>query len=305
MNEPDSPSPSAPHVPVMATPLLDVLRPARGEIFVDATVGAGGHAALLLERLGSEGLLIGIDRDPDALALASASLEATGNPFRLVRGRFSELRRHLRDLGPPVESGVDGVLLDLGVSSMQLDRPERGFSFLRDGPLDMRMDAETGERAAELLRTIELADLTRLLRELGEEPRAARVARAIVAARQAGDLESTGDLRDAVESVVSRQPGKVHPATRTFQAIRIAVNRELDELRAALADLDRVVRPGGRVAVLSYHSLEDRIVKRWLAGAESDGFFIAQRPLIRRPDDEEISRNPRARSARLRAAVRA
>jgi 16S rRNA (cytosine1402-N4)-methyltransferase len=289
----------------MLEAVLERLAPAPGEVHVDATVGAGGHAAAILERLGPGGLLIGIDRDPEALEEARRRLAPIGHPFRLFHGAFSRLREFVQSAGLPPEGAMDGLLLDLGVSSMQLDRPSRGFSILRDGPLDMRMDPGEGESAAAFLERASVEDIERVLRELGEEPAARRIARAIDRARRKERIERTALLARIVESVVPRRGQRIHPATRTFQGIRIALNRELEHLRLVLRDLDRLVKPGGRVAVLSYHSLEDRIVKRSLGEKVREGIYRWVLPNPLRPGEEETAENPRARSARLRSVVRA
>lgn len=285
--------------------VLQCLNPAPGEVHADGTVGSGGHAAPILARLGGSGFLLGVDRDAEALRVAERRLSVVGHPYRLVRGLYSEIRQHLVSVGLRAEGALDGLLLDLGVSSMQLDRPERGFSFMKEGPLDMRMDSAQGESAAEYLRRVSPGELEEVLRELGEERSARRIAREIDRARRSGALETTTDLAELVERVLPRrEPRRIHPATRTFQAIRIAVNRELDELRRVLRDLDRVLAPGGRVVVLSYHSLEDRIVKRWGESSVRDGLFKWVQKKALRPDKGEVETNPRARSARLRALVR-
>ena len=296
--------PGAGHLPVLLRETLERLAPAAGETHVDGTLGAGGHAVAILERLGSRGLLIGIDRDPEALAAARPRLEAVGHPFRLFLGPYSRCREYLQQAGLEPEGAIDGLLLDLGVSSMQLDRPERGFSFLRDGPLDMRMGQDAGESALELLRRISAGDLQRLLRELGEEPAARKIARAIDRTRRARPIATTGQLASIVEGVLPRGGRRTHPATRTFQALRIAINDELEQLRRLLRDLDRLVRPGGRVVVLSYHSLEDRIVKESLGERVRARLFrwLLPNPVV--PAAPEIDSNPRSRSARLRAVVR-
>lgn len=301
-NPPDAPEQE--HQPVMVEEVLRCLRPRPGEVHADATVGSGGHAARILALLGESGFLLGIDRDPEALEIADRRLSTIGFPYRLAEGVYSELRRHLVAVGRPAEGALDGLLLDLGVSSMQLDRPERGFSFMREGPLDMRM-AREGEPAAEYLRRVSPTELEEVLREFGEERYARRIAREVDRVRRGGALATTTDLSRLVERVVPRREHRrIHPATRTFQAIRIAVNRELDELRCVLRDLDRVLRPGGRVAVLSYHSLEDRMVKRWGQLSVREGLFRWVETKLLRPGRDEIDANPRARSARLRALVR-
>ncbi len=293
------------HLPVLLREVIERLDPQPGETHVDGTVGAGGHAVEVLSRLGSSGLLIGIDRDPEALEIAKQKLQGVGFPFRLFRGDYSKLGDFLRLSGLAPEGAMDGLLLDLGVSSMQLDRPERGFSFLRDGPLDMRMSPGEGESAVEFLKRVSVEELERVLRELGEEPAARKIARAIDSARREGKLETTGQLADLVESVVPRRGKRTHPATRSFQGIRIAINRELEHLRLVLRDLDRWIRPGGRVVVLSYHSLEDRIVKESFRQRVEEGLYQWCMPNPLTPSPEEVYKNPRARSAKLRAVVRA
>jgi 16S rRNA (cytosine1402-N4)-methyltransferase len=248
---------------------------------------------------------MGIDRDSESLEIARARLEAIGFPFRLCQGDFTQIRQFLQEAGISPEGALDGVLFDLGVSSLQLDRAERGFSFMRDGPLDMRMGQTSGASAADFLSRITVEDLTQTLRDYGEEPAAWKVARAIVHARHHGGLKSTLELAAVVEAVLPRRGKKTHPATRTFQAIRIAVNSELESLRTVLRDLDRLLKPGARVVVLSYHSLEDRIVKTILGEQVRDGLYRWLAPSPQRPSADEIRDNPRARSARLRALVRA
>lgn len=292
------------HRPVLLRPVLERLDPQPGEIHVDGTLGAGGHSAAILSKLGSEGVLIGIDRDREALEIARPRLEAEGSPFHLVHGEFSKLGEYLERLGVSPEGAVDGLLLDLGVSSFQLDRSERGFSFLRDGPLDMRMSQGDGESAAEFLDNVTVDELAGILRDFGEERAAGRVAWAIDRARRKESIKTTGQLAAIVEQVLPRGGRKIHPATRTFQGIRIAINKELEHLRRVLRDLDRTVRPGGRVVVLSYHSLEDRIVKESFRERVREGIYrwVLPNPLV--PDVAEIVNNPRSRSARLRSVVR-
>ncbi len=288
----------------MVAQALLCLKPRAGEVHADGTVGAGGHAARILPLLGKSGFLLGIDRDPEALAIARRRLAEIDVPCQLVQGTYSQIREHLTAAGRAPEGALDGLLLDLGVSSMQLDRPERGFSFMRDGPLDMRMAVGQGESAADYLRRASTDELETVLREFGEERAARRIARAIDKARRSGALETTAQLADLVARVLAPKKRKIHPATRTFQALRIAVNQELDELGRVLRDLDRILRPGGRFVVLSYHSLEDRIVKRWGQAVVREGLFrwLEAKPL--RPGRDEVAANPRARSARLRALVR-
>jgi len=279
------------HEPVMVSEVIELLGGRR--TVVDMTLGAGGHAQALLE--GGVEHLIGVDRDPDALRIATERLARYGSRFTAVRARFSQV---------PVESGVDGVLYDLGVSSMQLDRPERGFSYRRPGPLDMRMggaDEEGTTSAMELVNTASEEELARILFEYGQERRSRRVASAIVRARSREPLRTTDDLARVVAGALGARRGGPHPARRTFQALRIAVNRELEELSASLPRAVGALAPGGRVVVISYHSLEDRIVKRVLQ-QEPRLTVLTPKPL--RPAADEASRNPRARSAKLRAAER-
>ena len=260
---------------------------------VDMTVGSGGHAAALLEAGVSR--LVGVDRDPEALALAGGRLSAFGERVRLVAARFSEVDEDV------VGGRADGVLFDLGISSMQLDRPERGFGYRVDAPLDMRMgegSGEAGPSAADLVNGLPERDLADLIYRLGEEPRSRRIAAAIVRHRP---VRTTDQLTGIVVSAVGKRPGGPHPARRTFQALRIAVNRELEELTAALPPAAGLLGPGGRVVVISYHSLEDRIVKR--AFRDNDRLeVLTKKPLV--ASAAERAGNPRSRSAKLRAAER-
>jgi 16S rRNA (cytosine1402-N4)-methyltransferase len=281
------------HEPVLVEEVVEILR--RADVVLDCTVGAGGHARALLEA--GVGLVVGVDRDPDALAEAGRRLEPYGTRFVPVRGEFA-------DPEAAAEQGgirrADGVLYDLGVSSIQLDRPERGFSFRSDGPLDMRMGGGN-VTAAEIVNTYGEDDLERIIREYGEERFAGRIARAIVRARRREPLGTTRELAAVVAAAVPRRRGGPHPARRTFQALRIEVNRELEELAASLPRAVQLLAPGGRIAVLAYHSLEDRIVKRFFR--DDDRLETITRTPIR-PSAEEARRNPRARSAKLRAAER-
>jgi 16S rRNA (cytosine1402-N4)-methyltransferase len=274
----------------MLDEVVDLLRDR--PVVLDMTVGAGGHAAALLEA-GVE-RVIGVDRDAEALALASERLAGYGDRFRAVHRRFSQVGE-AEAMGP-----LHGVLFDLGVSSMQLDRAERGFGYRGDGPLDMRM-GEGDRTAADLVNDLPETELADLLYELGEERRSRAIARAIVRERQRSRIETTDRLAGVVVGAVGRRPGGPHPARRTFQALRIAVNRELEELAASLPRAVGLLSPGGRVVVLSYHSLEDRIVKR--AFLDDDRLrVLTKKPL--RASPEEVARNPRARGAKLRAAER-
>jgi 16S rRNA (cytosine1402-N4)-methyltransferase len=272
-------------------------------VFVDCTVGLGGHATQLLEA--GAGRLIGLDRDPGALEVARERLARFGDRVELVHTDYREFGRLLdvRAVG-----GVAGVLADLGVSSMQLDSPGRGFSFRRDDPLDMRMDTSAGPTAADLIAAADERALADVIYQFGEERHARRVARFLVEARKAGRIETTGQLADVVRRAVPRKGFvRIDPATRTFQAIRIWVNRELDGLDAFVSDVARRLNPAGRMAVITFHSLEDRIVKHTLRQIQATGEVglkvLTKRPLV--PSGEELERNPRARSAKLRVAERA
>lgn len=299
------------HEPVLAREVLEVLRPRPGELFLDGTLGGGGHSGLLLE---AGARVIALDKDPRALAAATARLARFGEAFRAVRSDFRDAKNVLEALGI---GAVDGALVDLGVSSPQLDEAERGFSFSRPGPLDMRM-GDTGETLEDLLRRIDERELARILREYGEEPFARPVARAVKAALDAEAPLDTARLAEVVAGAIPRKawPHRIHPATRTFQALRIAVNDELGALAAWLDGLPGVLAPGGRAAAISFHSLEDRMVKeRFRAltqactcppdlpvcacGAKASFAAITRKAV--KASDEEIARNPRARSARLRA----
>jgi 16S rRNA (cytosine1402-N4)-methyltransferase len=268
-------------------------------------VGQGGHAELILEHSGPGGVLIGIDRDPEAIAATGARLGRFASRMRLVHANFSALKQHLRSAGV---SEVDGVIFDLGVSSAQLDRPERGMSFLVDGPLDMRMDPGSGRTAAELVNQIRERELADLIYRYGEERYSHRIARAIVQARKTHPLRTTFDLVSIIKGAVPAiyRRGRIHCATRTFQALRIAVNQELDVIEGALRDAAAALAPGGRLCVISFHSLEDRIVKqtfRALArGPEACLSVLTKKPQV--PSEEECRQNPRARSAKLRVAER-
>jgi 16S rRNA (cytosine1402-N4)-methyltransferase len=258
----------------------------RGTV-IDMTLGAGGHAEALLEA--GVRRLIGIDRDPNAVETATSRLSRFGDRFTAVRTRFSQL---------PAVNRVDGVLWDLGVSSMQLDRTERGFSYRNDGPLDMRMEAE-GESAMDIVNTAPEEELARILFEFGEERRSRRVAAAIVRARTRSPITTTGELARVVAGALGARRGGPHPARRTFQALRIAVNRELEDLALSLPQAAEALAPGGRIVAISYHSLEDRIVKRFV-NERDDLVPLTKKPL--RSSRREQERNPRSRSAKLRAA---
>ncbi len=285
------------HVTVLCDETVDALAPESGGLYADATLGGGGHAEAILERSAPEGRLIGVDRDEVALVAARERLERFEGRVRFVHDEFSRLSQVLGRLG--VEF-VDGVVADVGVSSPQLDDPARGFSFRGDGPLDMRMDRSRGETAREFIARLDADGLADVLFELGEERRSRAIARSIKEAESRGELETTTDLANAVYRVMRRR-GRIDPATRTFQALRIAVNRELDQLRAFVQTVPDLLRDGAVVAIISFHSLEDRIVKR---AFRDDARLqpLTKKPI--RPSDEELARNPRARPAKLRAARR-
>jgi len=282
----------------MVAEVVEHLEPGRGGVFVDCTVGLGGHARALLEAGASR--LIGLDRDPAAVAAARDALSGFGDRVDVVHADYRRIAAVLDERGV---AKVDGVLADLGVSSMQLDAPGRGFSFRQDDPLDMRMDTTAGPTAAEALRDVDERTLADVIYEFGEERHSRRIARAIVAARERGSIETTGQLAEIVRRAIPRKGyTRIDPATRTFQAIRIWLNRELEGLDSFLGAAARRLADGGRMAVITFHSLEDRIVKHTLRAlaAEHAGLRIrTKRPLV--PSEAEIGRNPRARSAKLRA----
>jgi 16S rRNA (cytosine1402-N4)-methyltransferase len=292
---------AAAHEPVMVAEVLDVLAPSRGGLFVDCTVGLGGHSRALLEA-GADRVLA-LDRDPSALAMAREALAAFGERVELVHADYRELDRVLGERGI---DGVSGALADLGVSSMQLDEEGRGFSFRRDEPLDMRMDRTQGPSAADLLRDVAEGELADVIYQFGEERHSRRVARAIVRARAETPIDTTGRLAAIVRRAVPHHGyQRIDPATRTFQALRIWVNRELDGLDAFLERAARRLLAGARLAVITFHSLEDRIVKhtfRAIAKADEQLGIVTRRPLS--AADAEVERNPRARSAKLRAIER-
>jgi 16S rRNA (cytosine1402-N4)-methyltransferase len=304
------------HIPVLLSEVVSVLKPRDGEVFIDGTFGAGGYASAILDAAATR--VVAIDQDPHARAAGQALVERYAPRLTLLDGRFGDLDTLAADAGHP---SVDGVVLDIGVSSMQLDDADRGFSFMSDGPLDMRMSA-SGPSAADVIREAPEEVLADILYQLGEERRSRAVARAIGRARANAPVTTTRQLADLVQRTLGRPRGDDrHPATRTFQALRIYVNDELGQLIDALAAAERCLKPGGRLAVVTFHSLEDRIVKRYLAdaaGKTSAGSrhlppaadaaaaprfrIVNQRPLT--PTDQEVDANPRARSARLRAAER-
>jgi len=303
------------HVPVLLGPVLEGLNIQPAGWYVDGTFGRGGHSSALLKLLDNEGRLLAIDRDPQAIAQVDEALQQDPR-FELVHGEFAELKNYAIErkfLGK-----VDGLLLDLGVSSPQLDEAARGFSFQSDGPLDMRMDPTRGSSAAEWLEQVDEKDLKKVLSQLGEERFAGRIARAIVAARVLTPISTTTQLADIVKAVVPSRGQRKNPATKTFQAIRIFVNKELEQLQKALADSLDLLRPGGRLCVISFHSLEDRRVKRFIRDAAQEPAQFRGLPNIPEEfhprlksigkvvsaSEQEIAANVRARSARLRVAER-
>ena len=295
------------HEPVLLAEVLEWLDPRPGGRYCDATLGLGGHARAILERSAPDGRLIGLDRDPQALVTAGARLAEFGDRVTLVHAEFARAKEVLTEVGA---IPVDGFLVDLGVSSPQLDRPERGFSFRESGPLDMRMDPTRGETAGDLLRRVDEQELETIIRDYGEERYAGRIARNIIEARDRGELDSTGALGAIVARAMPRHEWHKNPATRTFQALRIAVNQELTQIERLLDQLADCLRPGGRLCIIAFHSLEDRIVKRRLrALAGRDGTHSPARVRLLNKHvvvagDVERERNPRSRSAKLRAAER-
>ena len=302
-------------MPVLMGPVLDGLEIKADGNYVDGTFGRGGHSSAILEQLNAGGRLIAIDRDPQAIASVPRALEEDPR-FELLRGEIAELSTCIGER--ELTGRIDGLLLDLGVSSPQLDEAERGFSFLRDGPLDMRMDPDAGVSAAEWINSVEEGKLRRVLKIYGEETSATRIARAIVAVREDAPIRTTTQLAEIVSSVVPAHTRKKHPATKTFQAIRIFINRELEQLEAALDQSIDVLATGGRLCVISFHSLEDRIVKRFMRNASRESEQYRGMPNVPaefRPKlktigkvivatAEEVTQNVRARSARLRIAER-
>jgi 16S rRNA (cytosine1402-N4)-methyltransferase len=303
---------SAPHIPVLGREAIDHLAPREGGLYIDATFGAGGYSRAILDVPGTQ--VIAIDRDRTAIEGGAELVACSAGRLTLVEDRFSNLAEVCAAQGI---DGVDGVVMDVGVSSMQLDQADRGFSFRLGGPLDMRM-GHVGPTAADVIARASEADLASIIYIFGEERHSRAVARAIVAARKEAPITTTRALADIVAKVVRSKPSEIHPATRTFQALRIFVNEELDELYLALSAAERVLNPGGRLVVVSFHSLEDRIVKNFLAERSKPGggsrhlpeiaqatpsfVVLTKRPVT--PDEAEISANPRARSAKLRGAER-
>ena len=297
------------HVPVLLKEAIDLLAVRRGGTYIDATVGLGGHSYEIAKRLGAPGHLIGLDKDPAALEIARERLggrapqEGGGQvdwpKFELVHATFAEIVPATRNLRPAT---VDGILADLGVSSLQLGNPARGFSFQAEGPLDMRMDPQSGLTADQVVNRFDERELADLIYEFGEERRSRRIARAIVRSRP---IRSTAQLADLISAATRPMKSeRIHPATRTFQALRIFVNRELDDLRALLNAAPQLLKAGGRLVIISFHSLEDRIVKDALRDGVKQGLYqlLTKKPVT--ATEAEMERNPRSRSAKLRAAER-
>ncbi|MBR2601371.1 MAG: 16S rRNA (cytosine(1402)-N(4))-methyltransferase RsmH [Clostridia bacterium] len=304
------------HEPVMLPEVLEWIRPIAGGVYCDGTLGGGGHSGAILQAAGPDAVLYGIDRDETAIAAATERLQQYPG-FHAIHGNFHDARRLLEEAGAPK---LDGVLLDLGVSSPQLDTPERGFSYHEDAPLDMRMDRSQGRTVAELLNTAEEAELAGIIRDFGEEKWAARIAKMICEHRAGKPMETTFDLVSAVDAAIPkavRRKEDGHPARRTFQAIRIAVNDELTPLDQAVCELVDCLKPGGRICIITFHSLEDRLVKRCfqrlqhpcICPPKAPVCTCGRKPVVRilaggaiKPSGEETGRNPRARSAKLRVA---
>ncbi|MCS6760835.1 MAG: 16S rRNA (cytosine(1402)-N(4))-methyltransferase RsmH [Candidatus Devosia symbiotica] len=304
----DTNAQAGPHLPVLMDEVLAAFAPIDGKRIVDGTFGAGGYSRALFEAGAS---VIAIDRDPSVQPFADALQAEFGDRFIFMSGRFSEL-----DILATTHAPIDGVVLDIGMSSIQLDQAERGFSFMRDGPLDMRMSA-SGESAADLVNGLETEQLANLLYAFGEERKSRRIAQFITAAREIAPIQSTLELARIIEKAIGRKPGNAHPATRSFQALRIAVNAEFEQLVAALFAAERLLSEGGRLVVVSFHSLEDRIVKRFFDPDKGRPAQSRHLPQVvgearrwvdvakaRKVGQAELSRNPRARSAVLRAATR-
>lgn len=301
----DARDPDGGHIPVLPRQVLEVLNVSPGEVVVDLTVGLGGHAALLAERLGAEGVLIGLDMDPRNLEEAERRLAGRACRVVLHHANFADLGRVLAECGV---DQVDAMLADLGVASPQVDEAERGFSFLRDGPLDMRMDPRLSTTAADLVNRMKERELGDLIYFNAQEPAARRIAQRICAARRESRITTTGRLADVIAAAVGVDPrsrkSKIHPATLTFQALRMAVNDEIGNLRKLLAAAPSLLAPGGRLAIIAFHSVEDKVVKLDFRARQAAGVYqiLTKKPLI--ADEEERRRNPRSRSAKLRGARR-
>ncbi len=291
------------HIPVLTAPLLEILRPGPNEVGIDCTLGLGGHARAVLEREDSV-RLIGLDMDPSALERAGENLGSLSSRVTLIHSNFADLLRILSDLNQPA---ADFIYADLGVNSTQLDESPRGFSFQHDAPLDMRMDPNLGKRAADLVNSLREPELGDLIFQYGEEGRSKKIAKLICQARRSHRIDSTAELAGIVCQALGVDPGnlgrqRIHPATKTFQALRIAVNNELGNLEKLLKIVPGILKPGGRFAVISFHSLEDRLVKEDFRTRSQDGVYEILTPKPIEADPSEILRNPRSRSAKLRAA---
>lgn len=286
------------HIPVLAKEAADLLLICPEGVYVDGTLGLGGHAAYFLSRLGPKAKLFGFDKDAEALQMARANV--ADSRLTAVHASYTQAARVLQQSGL---DGADGVLFDLGLSSYQLDNPARGFSLLRDGPLDMRFDLSAPLTAAQIVNEWPLAELERILNDFGEERNACAIALAIMAARRQGKIDTTFQLKNIVESVV-RGRGKIHPATQTFQALRIAVNDELGCVQSALDTLQSLIKPGGRAGIITFHSLEDRLVKNRFKELAAGGAWKLVNKHVIAPVYEEVRQNPRSRSAKLRVIER-
>ena len=301
------------HIPVLFEDCMRLMDPKPGELYADGTLGAGGHSEGILKSSGPDGRLLAFDLDPVAIGIAQERLKPYGERVRIIHDSYVNLGNYVD------ENSLDGFIVDLGVSSMQLDRRERGFSFLQDGPLDMRFSPNQRLTAEEIVNDWPEEELSRILWEYGEERKSRRIAAAICTEREAGRIETTSQLRDIIQSAVGSGKEKIHPATRSFQAIRIAVNEELKAVETVLPAAVQALKPGGRLLVISFHSLEDRIVKNYFKTESRDCLCPPEQPvctcghkavlkeLTRHPvtaDEDEIRLNPRARSAKLRAAIK-
>ena len=301
-----------PHIPVMLKEVMEVLQPAPGEVFIDGTLGAGGHSEAILNAIAPDGTLTAFDLDPEAIRIATDRLKPFASRVTIVHDSYTSVRNYF-----PTDSTVDGFLADLGVSSMQIDQAERGFSFISDGPLDMRFSPDQKFSASDIVNTWDESEIARILWVYGEERNSHRIARAICEVRENHPIQTTKELAELIVSVQKRSREKIHPATRSFQAIRIAVNGELDAIEKMLPEALELLKPGGRMAVISFHSLEDRIVKQFFRTESTDCLCPPEQPvctcghkarlkeITRHPivaEREEIDENGRARSAKLRAA---
>ncbi|MDP8230552.1 MAG: 16S rRNA (cytosine(1402)-N(4))-methyltransferase RsmH [Candidatus Gorgyraea atricola] len=291
------------HKPVLLQEVMHFLDPADGDVIVDATIGGAGHAKEILRRIGPSGLLIGIDKDKESLKIADEQLKSSEGSFRLMNGNFKDLKNILQD---SKTSEVDGILFDLGISSIQMESAERGFSIKNSGPLDMRMDKTQHLTAATLVNNLSEFELSRLIKHFGEERFHKRIAASILRARREKKIETTAELAQIISRSMpyGRRRERIHPATRTFQALRIKVNEELSAMEEALKDAPSVLKKGGRLCVISFHSLEDRIAKTTLREFSAQDVFqiLTKKPVMAKGD--ELMENPRARSAKLRAAIK-